>query len=756
MQSVNLNMIPGSVMPVVNVTQFDEGREFGLTILNGTSAASLSGATFKINGRKQDDKGFSYDQTERVKGQLVISVSGNVVTIRTTKQMTAVKGDTLTTLEIMFSTQDICTLNFILRCQENPLADVDISETDIPAIIDAGEQAAERAETAAASAEASAETASTAATNAGNSARAAATSATNAATSETNAAASEQNAATSATYADTSADEAEAEALKSEGFARGTQNGTAVSSDSPYYHDNSAYWAAQAAQSASEAEQYAEGGLIYKGSITFAQIPTTDLKAGNMYNMDEDFTTDSRFQEGAGIEVKAGTNIAWNGTKWDLLAVGGVGELSGLSDVNITSAANKQGLVYDSTTGEWKNVDVLLKDGSVAADKLTVGSRASGSTVGTKSFAQGDGVTASGQNSHAQGASTTASSYCSHAEGSHTNATNEAAHAEGGSTTASGMYSHAEGGSTKADGRSSHSEGYSVPVTDGQGIYAGGKGSHAEGYTYYSTTFIRATGDGAHAEGYGGNSANRGVLASGIGSHSEGTQTTASGDYSHAEGLGTIAGYQAQHACGKYNSNKSDTLLEVGKGTADNARSNAFEVTSDGYIRTKGRTDKIAFGVDSNGNYGYIKAGADTVIPFSDVRKIKIRNFVSGNYYDLTGPIKVIGAYSFTIIPLIFYQGKNDLGIDVIDYLNIWHYWGRIYINGVRVAHNGYAEVRDHYYEGVDFPNNADITGNFGNTIKYSYSANSKTLTVQIQAVNSSSTYTEASMTAITFPYYFR
>ena len=345
MQTVNLNIIPGTVMPVVNVSQYDEGREFGLTILNGTSAASLSGATFKINGRKQDDKGFSYDQTERVKGQLVISVSGNVVTIRTTRQMTAVKGDTITTLEIAFSTQDICTLNFILRCQENPLADVDISETDVPAIIDAAEHNAERAEAAADDAEESATAAATSATNAANSASAAATSATNAATSETNAAASETNAATSATYADTSADQAEASALKSEGHAIGKQNGTDVPSTSPYYHNNSAYWADQAAQSAAEAEQYAQGGLIYQGSIAFSEIPTSGMKAGHMYNMNEDFTTDSRFQEGAGVEVKAGTDIAWNGLKWDLLATGGGASVTVVSTDPGEGSTLKQGSI---------------------------------------------------------------------------------------------------------------------------------------------------------------------------------------------------------------------------------------------------------------------------------------------------------------------------------------------------------------------------------------------------------------------------
>ena len=194
MQTVNLNFIPGKIMPVVNVSQYDEGRAFALAIYDGTSTATLTNASFKINGRKPDNKGFSYDQTETVKGNYVISVASNVVTIRTTKQMTAVKGDTLASLNVIFSAQDIRTLNFILRCQEDPLADVDISETVLPGIIDAAEQNAERAETAATNASASAESAATSAQNASTSATNASTSAGNASTSATNA----QNAATRA------------------------------------------------------------------------------------------------------------------------------------------------------------------------------------------------------------------------------------------------------------------------------------------------------------------------------------------------------------------------------------------------------------------------------------------------------------------------------------------------------------------------------------------------------------------------------
>lgn len=68
-------------------------------------------------------------------------------------------------------------------------------------------------------------------------------------------------------------------------------------------------------------------------------------------------------------------------------------------------------------------------------------------------------------------------------------------------------------------------------------------------------------------------------------SHAEGYRTTASGLYSHAQNEGTVAGYDNQTAIGKYNDNKSDTLLEIGNGVSDSKRSNSHEFTEDGNAR---------------------------------------------------------------------------------------------------------------------------------------------------------------------------
>lgn len=245
MQSVNLNLIPGSVLPVINLTQFDEGRQFALVIYDGSTAADLSSAQILISGKKNDETAFSYDQTDTVKGNLVISVSGNTVTIRNTLQMGAASGDVLATLTVKKSAADVSTLNFVIRVQEHPLDGVDISETEIPGII---------------------------------------------------------------ALAQAQADEAEA-------WATGEIDGVPVPSDAPQYENSAEYWAYMSSQ-------YAQGGLKWKGSCTFVQIPTTGMEVGDMWDITDAFTTDARFREGAGVECKAGTNIAWDGTYWDLLATG--------------------------------------------------------------------------------------------------------------------------------------------------------------------------------------------------------------------------------------------------------------------------------------------------------------------------------------------------------------------------------------------------------------------------------------------------
>lgn len=130
MQNVNLNLIPGSVLPVINVSQYDVGRQFTLTVYEGAVAYSLTGKDVEIRGSKPDGNGFAYDSTDGA-----VSVSNNVVTITTLQQMTACGGQVMCELRITSGSDILGTLNFILDCEPSALSDdTPISDTDIPAI----------------------------------------------------------------------------------------------------------------------------------------------------------------------------------------------------------------------------------------------------------------------------------------------------------------------------------------------------------------------------------------------------------------------------------------------------------------------------------------------------------------------------------------------------------------------------------------------------------------------------------------------
>ena len=393
MQNVNLNLIPGSVLPVVNVSQYDVGRHFTLTVYEGATAYSLTGKGVQIRGTKPDGNGFAYDSTDGA-----ISVSNNVVTVSTLQQMTACGGQVMCELRITSGSDVLGTINFILDCEPSALSDdTPISDTDIPAIERDFQAALDEAEADALIAEGYSkgtqdgvpatsgepyyqdnakyykEQAEAAASGTGGDALKAEGYAVgtqngtpvssgspyyhnNASYYAGEASTSATNAGNSETAAAGSASSASTNGLKSEGFAVGEQNGTPVASGSPYYQNNAAYYAAQAAQ-------YATGGLIYKGSIAFASLPTTGLTNGDMYNITDDFTTDNRFVEGAGITVKAGSNIAYIAggvNKWDILATGGgVSDMSDLQDVSLSSLADGDLLQYDSTAAKWENSQAI-------------------------------------------------------------------------------------------------------------------------------------------------------------------------------------------------------------------------------------------------------------------------------------------------------------------------------------------------------------------------------------------------------------
>lgn len=359
-QRVKVNIVPGGIIPVVNLSQGDYGRVIMFEMYDGNSPADLSSITNTfLSGVKPDGKAFTLTGT----------ITNNCITVESSYQSTVLSGDLEAKLILIDSENQIKSALIIWDVEADPSAGAVTSDEDVQDAIAAVLEIKNETEANAA--------------NAAASALAAAESEENAAESEENAATSESNAeawaigmrngepvgSTDETYQNNSkyyseqaaeseticasilpvvrgyAESAEQSTIvcgsiqrmagqnasDSEAFATGKRNGTDVPSTDPAYHNNASYYAGVASQ-------YAQGGLIYKGSVTFANIPTTDMHSGDMYNIEDDFTTDSRFQEGAGKSVKAGTNIAWNpNNKWDVLAMGG---------------GNDIGLYVDQTTGK--------------------------------------------------------------------------------------------------------------------------------------------------------------------------------------------------------------------------------------------------------------------------------------------------------------------------------------------------------------------------------------------------------------------
>lgn len=139
-QTINLNMVPGSVCPVIHVSQYDNDEDALVFNLYQGSTPFTAGTTAIIEGTKPDGYGFTY----------AASYSDNTVTADLTQQMTAVSGEVRCELRISDSDNVVGTQNFILMVEPAALDDnTVVSDSDIPAIAAAADYAAEAAASAA-------------------------------------------------------------------------------------------------------------------------------------------------------------------------------------------------------------------------------------------------------------------------------------------------------------------------------------------------------------------------------------------------------------------------------------------------------------------------------------------------------------------------------------------------------------------------------------------------------------------------------
>lgn len=180
--------------------------------------------------------------------------------------------------------------------------------------------------------------------------------ATQALASEKRAAESAQTAAASAGEAVKSAESAESAAGTAELWANNAANSATTAAESAGAALQSAQ---EAKESAEHAQEIVDGiGSVYKpvGSISFAQLPQTPTEAerGYVYNITDDFTTDTRFVEGAGRKYPGGTNVAvvLSGSRYKYDALSGNVDLTNYAQINGTYPNMSVGKATNDENGD--------------------------------------------------------------------------------------------------------------------------------------------------------------------------------------------------------------------------------------------------------------------------------------------------------------------------------------------------------------------------------------------------------------------
>lgn len=121
MERIKLNLIPSGVAPIVHLSQYDDGRQFGIDLFEGESVYVLDGTeTLTVNSRKPD-------------GHVVILAVTNTGTsslvVDTIEQLTAVHGVSYAKLQIVKGAVTIATLPFLIDVSRDPLENGDPSES---------------------------------------------------------------------------------------------------------------------------------------------------------------------------------------------------------------------------------------------------------------------------------------------------------------------------------------------------------------------------------------------------------------------------------------------------------------------------------------------------------------------------------------------------------------------------------------------------------------------------------------------------
>ena len=163
MESINLDILPGAIPPILHVSQGDIGRQFSISIYDDTGAAySLTGKTLSIVGHKEDGNIFQYAIPSS-------AISGNVVTITTEEQMTTTAGKVLCEIRIEYDGTKLGTCNFVIDVEQGPADLGTVSKSTLYFIDVLFKEAKEYTDAAAASAATASQKATEATNSAANS-----------------------------------------------------------------------------------------------------------------------------------------------------------------------------------------------------------------------------------------------------------------------------------------------------------------------------------------------------------------------------------------------------------------------------------------------------------------------------------------------------------------------------------------------------------------------------------------------------------
>lgn len=113
METIEVNLIPGKVLPVCHVSQGDDGREIKVNLIDGIFKHSIeSGETAEVRIKKQD--GSIY------KANVPVTPGNEYITLTVTSDMDDVAGDNLCEIRLTMSSVVKGTGNFIMRVEADP------------------------------------------------------------------------------------------------------------------------------------------------------------------------------------------------------------------------------------------------------------------------------------------------------------------------------------------------------------------------------------------------------------------------------------------------------------------------------------------------------------------------------------------------------------------------------------------------------------------------------------------------------------